>query len=468
MIGHCQHLNCSRNAEVAKGTDADLQCPFCYLSMTMASNESDAPPGTTSESQRVAITQLGYGPHGVGRLADGKAVFVRGVAAGEEVDIRIREDRKTLAYADLERVVLPSADRRSPPCEYLPACGGCPWQHLTYEAQLRAKEQSVRDALTRIGKLDAVTVESILPSPLEFGYRSRLNMRVANGDVGFYRGATHDLVAISHCLLAQPEVDRAVSHARDLTRRLDSNVRRVEIVGRGDDVGVVLHAEIEGALAAEDEQRVTAFLDGLPVVSGIVLQGRGWRRAWGDVITRVTPADGLTVALPAGAFSQVNPAANRLLVQSVLDLATIGPQDRVLELHAGAGNLTLPLARRAGRVVAVEQFDTAAAAAIANARGLDGVEVRVASAANAVGEAVKRGERFDVVVLDPPRSGAAEVVKGLLQLGPQRIVYVSCNPATLARDLARLTPRYRVETVQPIDMFPHTYHVESVVRSVLT
>jgi 23S rRNA (uracil1939-C5)-methyltransferase len=411
---------------------------------------------------------LSYGPHGVGRLADGKAVFVRGVAPGEEVDIHVREDRKSLAYAELERIVQPSPERRQPPCEYLPDCGGCPWQHLTYEGQLRAKEQSVRDALTRIGKLDAVTVRPILRSPREFGYRSRLNMRVAGGEVGFYRGATHNLVAISHCLLAETEVDQAVPHTRDLIRRLGSNVRRIEIVSRGDGSGVVLHAEVEGALAPRDPQQVATFLTEVPEVSGVVLHGRRWRQSWGDVMTQVTPADGIVVALPAGAFSQVNPTANRLLVETVLDLADLGPQDRVLELHAGAGNLTLPLAGRARRVVAVEQYDAAAAAAIDNSRGLENVEVRVASAADAVGQCLARGEQYDVVVLDPPRSGAAEVVNGLLQMAPRRLIYVSCNPATLARDLARLAPRYQLETVQPIDMFPHTYHVESVVRSVLT
>jgi len=434
----------------------------------MASSNDDKDSRGTGHSERVTIRQLSYGPHGIGRLADGKAVFVRGVTPGEEVDVCVREDRKTFAYADLECIVEPSPQRRTPPCEYLPACGGCSWQHLNYDAQLQAKEQSLRDAMTRIGKLDASVVQPIVGSPLEFGYRSRLNMRVALGEVGFYRGATHDLVPISHCLLAEADIDRAVPLARELIRRLDSKVRRIEIVGRGDGPEVVLHAEVEGALTTPDEQRIVTFLDDCAEISGVVLRGRSWRRSWGDVMTSVTPADGMVVALPAGVFSQVNPGANRLLVKSVLDLGELGPQDTVLELHSGAGNLTLPLADRAGRVVAVEQFEAAAAAAIDNVRGRGNVEVRVASAGDAVDQALGRGEKFNVVVLDPPRSGAAEVVKGLLELGPQRIIYVSCNPSTLARDLARLAPRYRVETVQPIDMFPHTYHVESVTRSVLT
>jgi len=311
-------------------------------------------------------------------------------------------------------------------------------------------------------------VQPIVPSPLEFGYRNRLNLRVAGDEIGFYRGGTHTLVAISHCLLAELEVDRALPRARDLLRDLESKLRRIEIVSCGHPPGVVFHAEVEGALVARDEDRVTAFLGTAREVAGVVLQGRRWRRSWGDVTTHVTPADEIDVTLPAGAFSQVNPLANRILVDRVLAFADLHPPERVLELYAGAGNLTLPLARHAGSVVAVEQHQTAAAAAIDNTRNLTSVEVRVASAAAAMEQIVAAGERFDVVVLDPPRNGAAEVIDGLLEIAPQRVVYVSCNPSTLARDLARLALRYRVEKVQPVDMFPHTYHVETVTRSVLT
>jgi tRNA/tmRNA/rRNA uracil-C5-methylase (TrmA/RlmC/RlmD family) len=268
-------------------------------------------PGDTIET--VQITGLTYGPHGIGRLSSGKAVFVRGVAPGEEVEIAITEDRKTFAYAELIRVVAPSAERRQAPCEYLPACGGCPWQHLTYDAQLRAKEESIRDALTRIGKLDGVAVQPIQRSPRELGYRNRLNLRVAGDEVGFYRGATHQLVPITHCLLAEGDVDRAIPYARDLVRRLENRVRRIEIVRRGDKRRVALHAEVEGEPVPHDEDEIAALLECFDDVSGVVLQGRGWRRSWGDVITRITPAEGITVALPAGAFSQVNPLANLLL-----------------------------------------------------------------------------------------------------------------------------------------------------------
>lgn len=425
------------------------------------------PPGPP-ERHRVEIRALSYGPHGIGRLPDGKAVFVRGVAPGEEVAVVVREDRKTFAYADLAEILRPSTDRRVPPCEYLPRCGGCPWQHLTYAAQLRAKEQNVRDALGRLGKIDPAVVRPIIASPSELAYRRRISLRVEGGEVGFFAAGTHSLVPVTHCLLAEPEVDAAIGRARDLVRRLASNVRRVEIVARGTRPGVVLQAEVEGSLAVDDPQTVAAFLQVADDVAGVALHGRRWQQSWGAVTVDVAAADGCELRLPAGAFMQVNTAVNRLLVESVLELGGFAPGDRVLELHAGAGNLTLPIAQRVGHVVAVEQHGPAASAARDNAASLTHVEVRVASALEVVREAVAQRQSFEVVVLDPPRGGAAEIVAGLLQLAPRRVIYVSCNPTTLARDLARLARAYRVETVQPIDMFPHTYHVESVATAVLT
>jgi 23S rRNA (uracil1939-C5)-methyltransferase len=426
---------------------------------------------TTNDSgspQRVTIREMTYGPHGVGRLPDGKAVFVRGVAAGEEVDVVVREDRKTFAYADLLAVLKSSPERVQPPCEYLPRCGGCPWQHLSYGEQLRAKEQNLRDALSRIGRIDASVVRPILASPRMFGYRQRINLRVAHDEVGFYAAASHDLVAIDHCLLAEAEVDGAIGRARDLVRLLASRVRRIEIVARGASAGVVLQAEVEGRLAPGDAQKVATFLQSAGDIGGIVLHGRQWRQSWGDVTVGVTPEDGSQLRLTAGTFNQVNPTANRLLVATVLESGGFEATDRLLELYAGAGNLTVSLAKRVGRVVAVEQDALAASAAAENCAAVGSVEIRADSARAAVENCTRHGERFDVVVLDPPRGGAAEIVQGLLRLGPERIIYVSCNPTTLARDLARLGARYRTEAVQPIDMFPHTYHVESVARIVLT
>jgi 23S rRNA (uracil1939-C5)-methyltransferase len=411
---------------------------------------------------------MAYGPHAVGHL-DGKVVFIRGGAPEEEAEVVVRETHDRYAFADLHTVITASAARRRPPCRYLPRCGGCPWQHLEYAAQLAAKEASVQEHLRRIGGLD-VDVKPILASPHELGYRHRLKLRVQRGQVGLLAAASHDVIPVEECLLAMPGVDASLGAVQALIHGLHSDVRRVEIVDRGTGAGeVVVVGEVEGAAHDRDDRHCRDWLATHRQVCGLVLTGRRWRRVWGDDCVTIHPEPDLAIRVRAGSFTQVNPAANQLLVSTVLRDVAPAPGLRILDLYAGAGNFSLPLARRGAAVHAVEQRRDAAMDGRVNARhlGLSNCHFSTGSAQRAVATLARASAQFDVVLLDPPRSGAAEVIPDLLRLGARRIVYVSCNPSSLARDLKHLAPRYRVGDVQPIDMFPHSYHVETVVTASL-
>lgn len=419
-----------------------------------------------TDTRRIRIDALSYGAHGVGRL-DGKAVFVRGVVPGEEVDVVVREDHGRYAYADLVRIEAPAAERRTAPCPYVPRCGGCPWQHIDEAAQRRAKERNVRDALVRIAHWADPPVVPVEPAGPAFQCRSRLSLRTAERRVGFYAAASHELVAIDHCMLARPAVDAAIAAAADLVRRAPDEIRRIEILSCERSGAVVLDGEVEGSAQAEGETFVAAWLASWPQIAGVALHGRRWRRSWGHTSVIVRPESDLELTASAGSFTQVNPEANRHLVRRVLDLGAFAASDRVLDFYAGIGNLSLPIARRSAHVLAVEQSPWAAADARANARaaGMTNLEIVTATARRALESISARpGRRIDAVVLDPPRSGAAEAIDAILRLAAERLVYVSCNPATLARDLARLRAGYEFDRVEPIDLFPQTYHVETVAR----
>jgi len=421
---------------------------------------------------RVQVTthEMAYGPHAVARL-DGKVLFVRGAAPDELVEVRIRESRDRFAFADVVAVLRPSPARRPTPCPYLPRCGGCPWQHLDYAAQLAAKSAVVREQLRRIARLEAAPIDAVLPSPRQLGYRRRIKLRVDGGAVGLLAAASHSVVPIDHCLLAEPSVNAAIPAAAALVSALTSQLRRIELNAiAAQSARVVVAAEVEGPFAEADAARIETWLAEFPNVSGMALRGRGWRRSWGAIRTKLEGEDGPELTVRAPGFTQVNPLGNRALVATVVTAVDPRPGLRVLDLYAGAGNFSLPLRRRGAVVTSVEEDREAAADARSSAAGESGPSMRVIAerAERVVARLADGAEQFDAVVLDPPRAGAAGCMPALLRLRPQRIVYVSCDPATLARDLRALSPAYRVERVQPIDLFPHTYHIETVVSLRLT
>jgi 23S rRNA (uracil1939-C5)-methyltransferase len=429
---------------------------------------SDAAAGSPTAGIRiegVRIDGMSHGPDAVARHG-GRVLFVAGAAPGDVADLLVTERRPRFDRARIERLRAPSPLRRTPACPWVGRCGGCQWQHLAYAAQLEAKHRSLCDHLRRIGGLPTDGVRPPIPAPTEWRYRHRIILRTERGRLGFYRAESHDLVEIDECRIAADPLAAALAPARRWLAAVRTTIRRLALVVGENAPGVVLVANAEGDFVPADDganrDLVAAAKTGW--ARGVVMFGRGWWRSWGDVAVECE-VEGVGLRTTGGEFTQVNLAANRLLVATVLDLAGFRPGEQVLDLYCGAGNLSLAFARRGARVLGVERARRAVADAEANATrlGLEACRFRCGAVARVLDRLVRDGARPDILVLDPPRGGAADALDGIAALGPRRVVYVSCDPPTLARDLAGLTRTgYRLTVLQSIDLFPQTYHLEAV------
>jgi 23S rRNA (uracil1939-C5)-methyltransferase len=317
--------------------------------------------------------------------------------------------------------------------------------------------------LQRVAGICDPPVEDIVPSPSVFGYRNRLQLRFENGKLGFSGAHSHRFVAVSDCLLAEPPIREALPSVEAFVCSLSTRIARVEILGRGLLPGVSLAIRSTGRLRRADSHRVCDYLERPDnPVHGVSMWGRGWQRSWGDTRRRLV-ADARTIETIDPSFGQVNSAANLHLVETVVQFARLDGFETVFDLYAGAGNLSLPLASRCRRVVGVEKNPTATESARHSIRyhrltnvtfHAQDVESFLAHSADA---------RPDCIVVNPPRAGIGRSVDAVAALRASRIVYVSCDPVTLARDLRRLCALgYGLRRLKPLDLFPHTYHVESV------
>lgn len=415
----------------------------------------------------LTIDTLTHGPFGLGR-SDGKVVLVPLTVPGDRVEADVLEEHQRYSVARLASVVEPSPARREAPCPYTGACGGCSWQEAVYETQILAKQRNVEDALARVGGLTGFELLPMLPASREFHYRRRIVLHV-DGErrIGFHRAFSREIVEVRHCHIAESDADGGIELAARWVERLATPVSEVEILSADRPGQVILSARSRHAYRSADGD-ACAGLVGDPV-AGIVMAGPGWRRRWGETALSCVVDGDLRLTHDAGTFSQVNTEGNRRLVDEVLALAGFAAGDDVLELYAGAGNLTLPAARRVRRVTAVE----ADARLVRNGRrntsdnDLGNVRWWRRDVPAAVDQFIRQERRFTTVVLNPPRAGAKRTAPGLAALGAGKILYVSCDPATLARDLGQLAARgYALRRVRPVDLFPQTFHVETIAELV--
>ena len=440
----------------------------------------------------LVIEDLAPGGEGVAR-AGPRPVFVPYTAPGDRVEVEVAPGEAP-ARAAPERLVEPGPDRVEAPCRHFgPArlasgapdrwCGGCEWLHLRYQAQLVQKARALAETLRRIGRLEPRSYElrPMVPSPAPLRYRSRATFHLdrPSGRLSFFRRRSHELVPLAECHLLEPELDALREAVGPALVETGLAVREVTLEwsahqGRGA-AALGLGESGPGALA-----RAQALLQAVPALAGVVLlPEKAPPRLAGDPVLRHQrrpgePASGLSRSRP-DVFRQANRLANAQLVEEALGSLRPDGED-VLELFCGAGNFTGPLAERARSVAAVEEQGPALELArrdledlAAASGGAAGGGVRFfAGDALALARAFARetgaaARRFGAALLDPPRQGARGVGPALRDLGVPRAVYVSCDPATLARDLRGcLEAGFRVTAVQPVDMFPQTHHLEVV------
>ena len=413
----------------------------------------------------IEITALSHAAEGIGRH-EGRAIFVPFALPGETVRVEIVEEKKRFARARLVEILTPAPERVAPRCPHhftlqpapgfssgtlATACGGCQLQHLAYPAQLAFKEQAVRDQFRRLGGFDDIPLRSVLPAPHPFNYRNHVQFALTPvGQLGFRAAGSHHVVPIRECHQLEPllaEVFGRIVVGPDQAPELDQ---------------VTLRAGADGealVLFETDAEAPEMELD-LPISAALLRSdGTTMALAGGDHI--FLEVHGRPFRVSGGSFFQVNTPVAELLVDQVLAALSLTGAERVLDLYSGVGLFSAFLAPRVRQVIGVEVYEPAVADAAVNLDEFDNIEIYAAPVEDVLPQL---SGPFDAAVLDPPRAGCEPAaLAALLEAEVVRIVYVSCDAATLARDARRLVDGgLRLDWVQPVDMFPQTYHVECV------
>jgi 23S rRNA (uracil1939-C5)-methyltransferase len=441
----------------------------------------------------VIFEDLTHDGAGVAKV-DGYPLFVPNGLPGEKAKIKVIKVNKGYGFGRLVEILEQSPHRVDAPCPIYKECGGCQLQHLSYEGQLKAKEKQVRDVMTRIGKLENVKVHPVIGMNDPWRYRNKAQVPVGEREggliAGFYQQRSHEIIDMQECMIQQEKNDEVVRVVKDICERYGVTAYQEEkhkgmlrhIMARhGMVTGEVMVVLVTRTADLPNKNKITdEIIAQIPGVKSIiqninskktnVILGDETKVLWGEEVIYDFIGD-VKFAISSRSFYQVNPEQTKVLYNKALEYANLSGEDTVIDAYCGIGTISLFLAKKAQRVYGVEIVPEAIEDANRNAElnGISNVEFAVGEAEIVIPKWYEDGIRADVLVVDPPRKGCDEaLLQTIIAMKPKKVVYVSCNPATLARDLRILEDGgYKTLEVQPVDMFPHTTHVECVAQILL-
>ncbi len=399
------------------------------------------------------IDQLVYGGLSISRH-NGKVVMIKGtVLPGEVVEVNVERDRRDYIEASVLKILEPSVDRIKAECKHFGICGGCNYQHIPYDLQVRLKEEIFKDCLKRFANSDNNLAGPIIGED-KWHYRLRAQFKVSKDCLGFHKKGTRDIINIDRCPLMSRSINEFIHNSIDLFQ--DVRIKEIHITGTSDLTAQVI-ARRHSLLPADAEKLASDLMN--CGISGVMIK-RGERAPMNFGQTYITIDLGnFKYTVSPASFVQSNWELNQTVVDVIRDTLQPLKGGKVLDLYAGAGNLSIPLAEEAD-VVAVEEN---AYAIEDGRRNLEINSIRNCKFINDSAEGFFSHDHFNIVIVNPPRPGLSNrVIENIFQFIPEKIVYVSCNPATFARDLKKLKSRYNAESVRIIDFFPQTSHIESL------
>ena len=410
---------------------------------------------------------MAFKGHGVARV-NGRVLFIPYAVKGDEAWVEIVQEKKDYLVGRVKSVLIPSPWRIDPPCPYFGRCGGCQWQHIDPSVQGEIKRDILQETLNRLSGLYAMPSMKVFPSLQPYGYRIKIQVKGQGGKIGYFRENSHQLVDIDQCLIAHPLVNHMLASIREESS-VFSEMKQIEIVVSPEEGQGILILRPSG-FQRKTEIFLSEFLRRHPILKGMAIVWQGGLKRLGQTeltftisFDRQGETKRLRLRVSPESFFQIHPEQNRRLIRTVLDLGTPKEEEKVLDLYCGVGNFTLPLALNARKTLGIEENRAAVDDARFNAEvnGIEGCDFIGATVEEGLKDS--RVVKPDLLVLDPPRTGSKRATDQIAGLAPKRIVYVSCDPTTLARDLRLLAERgYSLHGLDLIDLFPQTYHMEVI------